>query len=178
MRAKEKYLFTNAPFFHSLPSHISLCVCRESFKLNPLRWRGFLLGRSPSECYWFGLRQMRWARVAYAANLGREYVLPVSDIGRHGYRSEIKALCWLYFLMGCIFSCGIGQVFSLCGNLGMNFAACYSCNSRWKIRQRYKLPPAFGLPPGIDDCLVHFLCMYCASHQLSHVSSSFYTIVI
>jgi hypothetical protein len=29
--------------------------------------------------------------------------------------------------------------------------------------RRYKLPPTFCLPPGIDDCLVHFFCFYCAS---------------
>lgn len=67
--------------------------------------------------------------------------------------------------MSCLFSCGIGQVFSLCGNLGINFGACYSCHAREKLRRKFHLPPAFGLPPGIDDCLVHFLCMYCASHQ-------------
>jgi hypothetical protein len=37
-------------------------------------------------------------------------------------------------------------------------------------RRRYQLPPTFCLPPGIDDCLVHFLCFYCASHQVGHVS--------
>ena len=37
-------------------------------------------------------------------------------------------------------------------------------------RRRYQLPPTFCLPPGIDDCLVHFLCFYCASHQVRHVS--------
>jgi hypothetical protein len=58
---------------------------------------------------------MRWARAAYAANLGREYVMPVRDIGRHGYKSDIKALCWMYFLMGMIFGCGIGEVVNLCG---------------------------------------------------------------
>lgn len=39
-----------------------------------------------------GMRQSRWARGVYAANLGREYVLPIKDIGRHGYISDIKAL--------------------------------------------------------------------------------------
>lgn len=68
--------------------------------------------------------------------------------------------------MGCIFGCGIGQAFSLCGNLGANFAACYSCHARERMRRKWNLPPAFGLPPGIDDCLVHFFCAYCASHQV------------
>ena len=113
--------------------------------------------------------------------------------------------------MGSLFSCGIGQIFSLCGgwlggvgvwsggrrvvvqsrarcararvnapsppccpplpppcppgNFLCNFAACYSCHAREKLRRRYNLPPAFGLPPGVDDCLVHFFCFYCASHQ-------------
>lgn len=67
--------------------------------------------------------------------------------------------------MGCIFGCGIGQIFSLCGNIGCNFGACYSCHGRERLRRRFQLPPAFGMPPGIDDFLVHFFCLYCASHQ-------------
>lgn len=39
-------------------------------------------------------------------------------------------------------------------------------------RSKYKLPPMFGLPPGIDDCLVHFVCSYCASHQASGACSA------
>ena len=108
---------------------------------------------------------MRWSRGAYAGAMGSEYVMPVQDVGRHGYASDIQALCGLYFAMGCLFSCGVGQVFSLCGNVGCNFAACYSCHAREKLRRRYRLPPAFCLPPGIDDFLVHFLCFYCAAHQ-------------
>lgn len=68
--------------------------------------------------------------------------------------------------MGCIFGCGIGQAISLCGNAGANFGACYSCHARERMRRKWNLPPAFCLPPGIDDCLVHFLCFYCASHQV------------
>ena len=124
-----------------------------------------MFGRTMNECYWDGLRQMRWARTMYAANLGREYILPVRGVGRHSYKSEIKALCWMYFLMGCVFSCGIGQVFSLCGNVCFNFSALYSCHAREKMRRRYKLPPALGLPPGVDDFLVHFFCLYCAVYQ-------------
>jgi len=33
------------------------------------------------------------------------------------------------------------------------------------MRRKYNLPTTFGLPPGCDDCCVHFFCMYCASHQ-------------
>lgn len=32
--------------------------------------------------------------------------------------------------------------------------------------RKYDLPPTFGLCPGVDDCIVHFFCMYCASHQV------------
>lgn len=97
--------------------------------------------------------------------MGREYVFPYRGIGRHGYLSDIKALCWTYCLISCIFSCGIGQVFSLCGNVVCNFGAIYSCHARRKLRARYRLPPTFGLPPGMDDFLTHFLCFYCSSHQ-------------
>jgi len=145
--------------------HSTHLPCWDSYKINPLKWRGIVFGRTMEECYWDGLRQTRWARTVYAANLGREYIFPVRGVGRHGYKSEIKALCWMYFLMGCIFSCGIGQLFSICGNFCFNFSACYSCHAREKIRRRYKLPPAFGLPPGIDDFVAHFFCLYCSVYQ-------------
>ncbi|KAI3425363.1 hypothetical protein D9Q98_009127 [Chlorella vulgaris] len=151
----------NKPVKHSV--HIP---CWDSFKWNPLKWRGACFGRTVRECYWTGNRQMRWSRAIYAANLGREYVMPVRNIGRNGYKSDLKALCCMYFLMGCIFSCGIGQAVTCCGsNLLMNCSAWYSCHARERMRRRYKLPPSFGLPPGIDDCLVHFFCFYCAAHQ-------------
>lgn len=60
------------------------------------------------------------------------------------------------------------ELSSLCttaGNFGCNFAACYSCHARERMRRKWSLPPIFGLPPGIDDCLVHFFCFYCSSHQ-------------
>ncbi|KAL4544872.1 hypothetical protein Ndes2526B_g00808 [Nannochloris sp. 'desiccata'] len=139
--------------------------CWDSFRLNPLNWRGLCFGRTLKECYFTGLRQTRWARGAYAGAISPEFLFPVEDVGRHGYISDIQALCWLYFSMGCIFGCGIGQIFSLCGNLGCNFGACYSCHARERLRRRFQLPPAFALPPGIDDFLVHFFCLYCASHQ-------------
>jgi hypothetical protein len=50
--------------------------------------------------------------------------MPVRDIGRHGYKSDIKALCWMYFLMSCIFGCGLGQFASLCGECHC-WACCY-----------------------------------------------------
>ena len=139
--------------------------CWDSCRLNPCDWRGPCLGRTWNECLFTGFRQMRWARAAYSGALGKEYVLPVLDIGRRGYYSDIRALFGLYCAMSCSFSCGIGQIFSLCGNLGCNFGACYSCHSREKMRRRYGLPSAFCMPPGIDDFLVHFFCFYCASHQ-------------
>ena len=133
--------------------------------MNPLQWRGPCFGRTCKECYFTGLRQTRWARGAYAGAISPEFLFPVQDVGHHGYTSDIQALCWLYFSMGCIFGCGIGQIFSLCGNLGCNFGACYSCHSRERLRRRFHLPPAFALPPGLDDFLAHFFCLYCASHQ-------------
>lgn len=139
--------------------------CWDSYRIDPRKWRGVCFGRTLSECYWTGLRQIRWARTAYGGALGTEYLFPVQNVGSHGYLSDIQALCWLYFSMSCLFSLGIGQVFSLCGNIGCNFGACYSCHAREKMRRRFHLPPAFGLPPGIDDCVVHFLCFYCSSHQ-------------
>ena len=43
--------------------------CMESFRINPLRWRGVCLGRTLTEAFWT-FRQTRWARAVYAANLG------------------------------------------------------------------------------------------------------------
>ncbi len=34
--------------------------------------------------------------------------------------------------------------------------------------RKYNLPPACGLPPGIDDCCVHFLCLYVSSLYTAH----------
>lgn len=158
----EMWFFKAKPVKHSV--HIP---CWDSFTFNPLRWRGICFGRTLEQCFWTGLKQMRWSRGTYAAALGREYIMPVKEISRHGrgFTSDIKALCILYFAMGTVFGMGFGQIFTVCGNFMFNFAACFSCHSREKIRRKYKLPPTFGLPPGIDDCLVHFLCAYCASHQ-------------
>lgn len=33
---------------------------------------------------------MRWARATYGGALGTEYLFPVQDVGRHGYKSDIK----------------------------------------------------------------------------------------
>ena len=73
--------------------------CWDSFKILPWKWRGCVFGRNCKECYWFGLREARWARTAYGGNLGREYVLPVRGVGTHGYKSEIEALCWLTWIL-------------------------------------------------------------------------------
>ena len=40
--------------------------CWDSFKLLVWQWRGCVFGRTCRECYWFGLRETRWARTAYA----------------------------------------------------------------------------------------------------------------
>lgn len=41
----------------------------------------------------------------------------------------------MYCLMSCVFSCGIGQIFSFCGNVLFNFGAFYSCHAREKMRR-------------------------------------------
>jgi Cys-rich protein (TIGR01571 family) len=96
--------------------------------------------------------------------MGREYTLPVEGIGK-GFKDEICLLMWFYWCCGCITGLGASFGLSVCNNLGINCAACYSCHAREKLRRKYKLPPTFGLPPGFDDCCVHFCCSYCSSHQ-------------
>ncbi|BDA45421.1 hypothetical protein COCOBI_07-2080 [Coccomyxa sp. Obi] len=117
-----------------------------------------------AECYWFGVDRTRWSRTVHALAMGREYSDPFQGLGK-GYPSEIANLCMFVCCLGCAFGLGIGQALSVCGNYGVNFAACFTCHAREKMRRAFHLPPAFCLPPGIDDCLVHFICMYCASHQ-------------
>ncbi|CAL5228655.1 g11824 [Coccomyxa viridis] len=124
--------------------------CCPSFRFNPFAWRGICFGR--------------WARTVHALNMGREYSDPFRGLGR-SYPDEIGQLCGFVCMLGCAFSLGIGQAISICGDYGVNFAACFTCHSREKLRRRFKLPPVLLLPPGIDDCIVHFLCTYCASHQ-------------
>ncbi|KAK9829617.1 hypothetical protein WJX72_006908 [[Myrmecia] bisecta] len=138
--------------------------CCPSFRFNPCAWRGICFGRTLHQCYWFGCDRTRWARFAHALRLGREYEDPFTGMGR-GHKDETCLLCWFNYALGCVLSLGIGQAISICGNYGVNFSACYSCHAREKFRRKYNLPPAFGLPPGFDDCCVHFLCMYCATHQ-------------
>jgi hypothetical protein len=92
--------------------------CWTSFRVLPWLWRGPWLGKTWNECLWTGWRQMRWSRAAYSGSLGREYVMPVYDVGHHGYSSDIRALCGLSCAMACVLSCGIGQILSLCGNAG------------------------------------------------------------
>ncbi|KAK9850266.1 hypothetical protein WJX84_009716 [Apatococcus fuscideae] len=139
--------------------------CCPSFRFNPLRWRGPCFGRTGGECYWFAVDRTRWARVVHAVGLGREYTYPFAEVGKGTARSEMCALCWFTCMFGIIASAGIGQGITVCGNIGPNFAACYTCHAREKIRRRFNLPPTFGLPPGFDDCCTHFCCMYCSSHQ-------------
>lgn len=138
--------------------------CCPSFKWNPLKWRGIFFGRSVKQCYWFGVDRTRWARTTHALRMGREYIEPFEGFGTND-KHEISSLCWFMCCLGLACTLGIGQFLTICGNYGVNFAACYTCHTREKFRRRYNLPPACGLPPGIDDCCVHFLCLYCATHQ-------------
>ncbi|BDA45424.1 hypothetical protein COCOBI_07-2110 [Coccomyxa sp. Obi] len=138
--------------------------CCPSFRWNPLNWRGICFGRSFMECYWFSVDRTRWSRTTHALRLGREYTEPFQGFGK-GDKHEISSLCWFQCCLGLALTLGVGQFFSICGNYGLNCAACYTCHAREKLRRRFDLPSAFGLPPGIDDCLVHFICLYCATHQ-------------
>ncbi|KAK9821448.1 hypothetical protein WJX81_000342 [Elliptochloris bilobata] len=138
--------------------------CCPSFRFLPWRWRGVCFGRTFEECCWFGCDRLRWARTTHAMRVGREYIEPFHRIGSD-YRSDICALCWFQVCVGCAAGLGCGQAFSLCGNVGANFGAWYSCHAREKLRRKFDLPPTFGLCAGVDDCVTHFFCMYCASHQ-------------
>lgn len=37
--------------------------------------------------------------------------------------------------LGCAFGLGLGQAISICGNYGVNFAACFTCHAREKMRR-------------------------------------------
>lgn len=52
------------------------------------------------------------------------------------------------------------------GNRGLRLTTLMRSHMREKLRRKYNLPPACGLPPGVDDCVVLFFCSYCASHQM------------
>ncbi|KAK9803363.1 hypothetical protein WJX73_008872 [Symbiochloris irregularis] len=138
--------------------------CWEAFRVNPLEWRGSVCGRTCHQCYWLGVDRTRWARMVYAAGLGREYSVPCSAVPESHWKGRIAALCWFQCLITEAASAGFGQ-FVAPGGCGFNFAACYTCHGREKLRRKYNLPSTYGLPPGFDDCCTHFFCMYCASHQ-------------
>jgi hypothetical protein len=76
--------------------------------------------------------------------------MPVRDIGRHGYKSDIKALCWMYCLMSCIFGCGVGQFASLCAERRACWAA--ACNDRCtgSTTQNIQTCCALHLPAAAD----------------------------
>ena len=42
---------------------------------------------------------------------------------------------WFTCALGVILSSGVAEGLSVCGNFGPNFAACYTCHSREKIRR-------------------------------------------
>lgn len=138
--------------------------CWEAFRVNPLEWRGSVCGRTCHQCYWLGVDRTRWARNVYSAGLGREYKAPCVAIPESHWKGRIAAVCWFQCLLTEGLSAGFGQLVAPGGCI-LNFAACYTCHAREKLRRKYNLPAALGLPPGFDDCCVHFVCMYCASHQ-------------
>ncbi len=70
----------------------------------------------------------------HALNMGREYSDPFRGLGR-SYPDEIGQLCGFVCMLGCAFSLGIGQAISVCGDYGVNFAACFTCHSREKLRR-------------------------------------------
>ncbi len=70
----------------------------------------------------------------HALNMGREYSDPFRGLGR-SYPDEIGQLCGFVCMLGCAFSLGIGQAISICGDYGVNFAACFTCHSREKLRR-------------------------------------------
>lgn len=145
--------------------------CWDSCSINPCKWRGFILGRNPKECLYFGLHYSRWARGVYSAGLGREYTMHKKCCGRcfksHSTHAEISSLATFACTLGILLKFGLtfGLAFIDCVHL-ISFEACYTCHSREKLRRKYNIPATFCcLPPGIDDWVVHCFCMYCASHQ-------------
>ncbi len=50
--------------------------------------------------------------------------------------------------------------------------ACESARglTRTRAARKFGLPTTFGLCNGVDDCIVHLFCMYCASHQVIYPS--------
>jgi hypothetical protein len=76
----------------------------------------------------------RWSRTVHALNMGREYSEPFKGLGR-SYPDEIGQLCGFVCMLGCAFGLGIGQAVSICGNYGVNFAACFTCHAREKLRR-------------------------------------------
>lgn len=89
----------------------------------------------------------RWARTVHALNMGREYSEPFRGLGR-SYPDEIGQLCGFVCMLGCALSLGIGQGISICGNYGANFAACFTCHAREKLRrQGLALPHGPSLLP-------------------------------
>ena len=75
----------------------------------------------------------------HALNMGREYSEPFRGLGR-SYPDEIGQLCGFVCMLGCALSLGIGQGISICGNYGANFAACFTCHAREKLRRQGPTP--------------------------------------
>ncbi len=82
----------------------------------------------------------------HALNMGREYSEPFKGLGR-SYPDEIGQLCGFVCMLGCAFGLGIGQAISICGDYGVNFAACFTCHAREKLRRCILPPQYWALPP-------------------------------
>jgi hypothetical protein len=72
--------------------------------------------------------------MVHALRLGREYTEPFQGWGKTD-KHEISSLCWFQCCLGLALTLGVGQFFTICGNYGVNCAACYTCHSREKFRR-------------------------------------------
>lgn len=95
-----------------------------------------------------------------------EYIEDPSVATRDKVTALFNLLCCMETAVNWGATFGLGFILAIAAlGHGPNCLACCVCHVREKFRRKYNLPPAFGLPPGIDDCLVSFLCPYFSSHQ-------------
>jgi hypothetical protein len=50
-------------------------------------------------------------------------------------RKVLGVAGWFQCCLGLALTLGVGQFFSICGNYGLNCAACYTCHTREKFRR-------------------------------------------